>query len=272
MPSERIGVIAEPTLLDSVKRYLLYFDILLLGPIDDGHTNLYADSEVPQLLDRGVVDFIPVEQLNAILQSAEARPLVTQTKRGAVEDFAEFVARLAALHLQGRYPDRDVAPIVSSLSMPRLEPDERLDTIQTLTVVLKKFPILDDLTVPYEKILEFKEDPDSRSKFLALRNWMIDISRAGYSQRELEEKIEYLLEEYERHLDFHAIKTRRSVFEVVTITTLEALENIATFKWSKLGKSLFSLGRMEYALMEAERKAPGRELAYIAKARDQFAE
>ena len=48
------------------------------------------------------------------------------------------------------------------------------------------------------------------------------------------------------------------------------IQNIARLKFSKLAKTMFSFKENEIALLEAELKAPGNELAYISKIKTQF--
>src|SRR5215212_5826679 len=60
----------------------------------------------------------------------------------------------------------------------------------TPAIVLKTLPVPSAKT-SWEQITEFRSDPDSRSKFLALRNWMNDLSRTDLSPAEVEQKLEY---------------------------------------------------------------------------------
>ncbi|SPF53317.1 hypothetical protein SBA4_5570010 [Candidatus Sulfopaludibacter sp. SbA4] len=58
--------------------------------------------------------------------------------------------------------------------------------------------------------------------------------------------------------------------ETVVTATAEALESIAKLRFGAIAKSLFSLKHRTVQLLEAGRQAPGRELAYIVRARDSF--
>lgn len=140
---------------------------------------------------------------------------------------------------------------------------------EVLSIVIHVLPIPDEQT-PWEQIVEFRNDVESQHRFLDLRNWMNEISRAEVSALEIEQKLEYLLSQYERHMALHKMKINRGVFETLVVSTGEILENIMKFKWGTLAKSLFSISRTRIATLEAELKAPGNEVAYIVKANESF--
>jgi hypothetical protein len=54
------------------------------------------------------------------------------------------------------------------------------------------------------------------------------------------------------------------------VGTAEALEDLAKIKWGKLTERLFTRHR-KVDMLEAELSAPGREIAYVVKARKSFA-
>ena len=57
---------------------------------------------------------------------------------------------------------------------------------------------------------------------------------------------------------------------MIVVAVAETAENIAKLKFSALAKSLFALKHRRIELIDAERQAPGRELAYIVRARERF--
>lgn len=136
-------------------------------------------------------------------------------------------------------------------------------------IVLKSMPTLDDNT-PWESILDFRSDPESRAKFLALRSWMSDIAKCNLKPNEMAQKIEWLVHEYESHLDLHKMKFNKGVLETIVTVGAEFLEDVMKIKWGKAAKILFTLQHRKIQMLEAEAKAPGREVAYIAKARKKF--
>jgi hypothetical protein len=131
-----------------------------------------------------------------------------------------------------------------------------------LEVVLKKFPVIDD-SVSWEQLIDFKNDTDSKRKFLALRNWMIDISKGNFDSREISEKFDHLYSVYESHIKKHKLKTNSGVFKTFSIASSEILEDLIRFKWSKAVKAGFEIFEKSSKLTEIESNAPGKEVGYI---------
>lgn len=142
-------------------------------------------------------------------------------------------------------------------------------TATVLQVVLEKLPVPSP-DVEWSQIVEYRADPDSSAKFLALRVWMQDIARATYSKTEIEERIDYLINEYENHLAYHKLKFERATRHVLLNAPLEIIENLFKMNWSVAGKKRFTLEEKQFDLMQAHLTAPGRELAYISKANTNF--
>ncbi len=96
---------------------------------------------------------------------------------------------------------------------------------------------------------------------------MQDISRQDYSKKEISDRIDHLLHEYEQHLKFHRLKYTHGTFRVFMTTASEILEGLVRLKFSKVTETLFSLSEKKLDLFEAELSAPGREIAYISNAK-----
>ena len=60
------------------------------------------------------------------------------------------------------------------------------------------------------------------------------------------------------------------VVETLLTTTAEIAESFVKFQWSKIPKKLFEVRHKQIDLMKAEMSLPGREVAYIVKARGRF--
>lgn len=136
-------------------------------------------------------------------------------------------------------------------------------------VVLKSIPVPDE-SVSWEQIIEYRSDSDSQSKFLALRHWISEVARAELTPAETEEKLQYLVDQYQQHLNLHRMKTNVGTLETIVTTSAEVLGNLVSFKWGKAAQTLFAIKRRKMALLEGELTSPGREVAYIVKARERF--
>ncbi len=161
----------------------------------------------------------------------------------------------------------DAHPVLSA-SIPPVKAStvKKSDVIQ---LGLNALPVPDD-TTPWEQIIDYRSDPDSRTKFLALRHWMSEVARAELTPSEVEEKLEYLVNQYQQHMKLHRMKTNVGMLETVITTSAEVLGDLVSFKWGKAAQALFALKRRNVALLEGELKSPGSEVAYIVKAREQF--
>jgi hypothetical protein len=138
-----------------------------------------------------------------------------------------------------------------------------------IDITIHQLPIPDDST-SWEQILDFRNDPDTEKKFLGLRVWMNEIARAKLSPLEIEQKLEWLLQEYQDHMKLHRMKTNASTLETIIVTGAEIAESVVKFQFGKAAKILFSLRHRKLSLLEAELKSPGREIAFISKAQETF--
>jgi hypothetical protein len=140
---------------------------------------------------------------------------------------------------------------------------------EAVEATLRGFPEPTEDTA-WEQILEFRNDPDSKGKLLDLRRWIKKAAKDGLTRKEAGEELEWLLQEYERHLALHRMKSSQGLIETVVTTTAEVAEDLVKLRLGELAKLGFAWKRRQLALQEAELKAPGREVAYIAKARQLF--
>jgi hypothetical protein len=175
-------------------------------------------------------------------------------------------ARRAAAVLRGA-GDFDVVPLVSVT--PPAAQKHHAGKTDVLQIVVDNLPTPNEST-PWEQIIEYRSDPDSRSRFLALRHWMSEVARAQLTPAEVEEKLVYLVDQYQKHMKLHRMKTNVCTFETIVTTGAEVLGDLVSFKWGKAAQALFSLKKRQVALLEGELTAPGNEVAYIVKAREAF--
>jgi hypothetical protein len=138
----------------------------------------------------------------------------------------------------------------------------------TLRVVINAIPEPNDAT-PWERIMEFRQEEESRRTKVALHRWVRKLSKESFSPNEIAEELEYLASEYEHYMEVHRIEARRGTFEAVVVGAAEVLENVAKVQLGKLAERCFSSVR-KTDLVQAELAAPGRDVAYVVKARRSF--
>lgn len=186
--------------------------------------------------------------------------------RGVLIDL-DYHTRLCSLKLKAT-EDCEAIPY-SELTTSRGSDESKVMMNNLISVSLKFLPVPDEQT-SWEQILEFRSDLDSRQKYLDLRNWLNEMAAGELAPIEVEEKLEYLVSQFERHMAIHKMKIHRSAFETVVVSIAETAEDLVKFKWGKLAQAVFALRRKKAELLEAELTAPGSSIAYIHKTNNTF--
>ncbi|MGM9508205.1 hypothetical protein ACS5NO_10770 [Larkinella sp. GY13] len=188
------------------------------------------------------------------------------------EDFLDFLTRFREFDqlnarafsiMLNRKNQSSYTPIIRS-SYYNLPIGDPTLTSTVLSVLLKKFPIA-TADVDLEKFIEFKSDSDTQLKLARLKEWVLEISKKNYNEKEIEQKVDYLLREYVNLLKIHRLKYDLGTIESIVTVSLDVIENIVKINFSKAAKALFDFAKQDIMLLEAEQKMIGRELAYIHK-------
>lgn len=162
---------------------------------------------------------------------------------------------------------------VVSLSPPQPEINSLLgvksEQGDVVRVLVRDFPQPSGST-SLEQILQFKQDPESKDRMFAFRRWAKTMMSKNAVPHEVAEELVWLAHEYQQHMKVHRMKVNRGILEIVVTTAGELAEDLVKLRWGKLSKLLFSMSHRKIDLMEAELKAPGREIAYLVKARNEF--
>lgn len=270
----------------------------VFDPGVEADQSLLDDEEYKRLLDleakfRGDSEYITGELFSALEKCQVRRSEILRNIVRSREPISEYVGMSLYSSLEESLASQlnDVLYLVDEHSIRRISVQlrlvESLDAYPILSgairitqkencakqdvvrLVLNKLPVPDE-SVSWEQIIEYRSDPDSQSKFLALRHWMSEVARAELTPAEVEEKLEYLIDQYQQHMRLHRMKTNVGTLETVVTTGAEFLGDLVSFKWGKAAEALFSLRRRRVALLEGELTAPGNEVAYIVKARETF--
>jgi hypothetical protein len=179
----------------------------------------------------------------------------------------ELVVRLICLNLREQ---TDVRPY-GLLATPPQFATENSVAAAIADVVLASFPIPNE-DVAWDRIIEFRSDPDARTKFLSFRRWMANAVQRDLDPKDVSDELEYLINQYKQHMELHRIKYRMGTFRTILTVTADILENVARFRLKNIVDGLFSIHDRKIQLMEAELSVPGRDVAYIVKAQEQFPE
>ncbi len=131
-----------------------------------------------------------------------------------------------------------------------------------ISVVINHIPIPDNNT-PWEQIIEYRNDTKNQESLLALRRWISKISREAYSAAEIEEEIEWLINEFQQNMKLKRIQANSESLETIVKAPLELAEDLVKLKFSKIPEPFFALRKRKISLMEAELTSPGKEIAFL---------
>jgi hypothetical protein len=172
--------------------------------------------------------------------------------------------RLTAAAL--RHFGNDATPVLSDVE------DLAGDTQQyarseLVHVVLENLPIPDD-TASWDQILEFRSEQRLRRLHLRLRKWIIDRSHKSVDRLDTDIELKTLVQDYEEAMQAIGGAKTFAAVEVV----VRAAGAVAGWVSGGLALGLMGLSvrKRQADLLDAELKAPGRELAFISKARERF--
>ncbi len=141
---------------------------------------------------------------------------------------------------------------------------------EIIKLVIEQLPEPDYESVAWERIIDFRNDPETKKLLNFLRHWITDRSKKEGSSKDILEEMSYYCAKYEEHINLHKMKLKYGVFETLLMIPAEMIEGVIRLKPTKTVKALFTFKRQKVELLEQEKKAPGRDLAYLFKAKDEF--
>jgi hypothetical protein len=138
------------------------------------------------------------------------------------------------------------------------------------SIVHKLVPLPSDNT-PWKKIIEFRNDDDSRLKLLALKNWMNELPE-NIKANELKDKIDYLSQQFAANLRKHKINSRLMTYKTIVKTVPEALTELIRLRFDKAIDAFFCLAEQQvnFTKFNERENLKGNELAYINSVNAKF--
>lgn len=178
-----------------------------------------------------------------------------------------YLPRIASIIYNNEKKDDSVGiPLVPNFSISN---DIRTTKTDVINLLIEEIPIPDSNT-PWEAIIDFKNDSDSKGRFASLKNWVNKTVKSDYSIGEIKDEIDDLMYQYRKSLDIHKIKHHQGVLQTIIVGSAELIENALRLKFSNIAKGLFQINQGKADLMNLELTAPGNELAYIYQAQNKF--
>lgn len=194
----------------------------------------------------------------------QALPIVESFRNNSIL-VDELTTRLISIDLRAN-PMIEAVPLLSTV--PIYIPKKSAKT-EVVEIILNSLPVLTD-DVPWEQVIDFRNDSDARKKLLALRKWMRKVVSEELTAYAIEEELEYLLHDYEQHLQLRKMKFKKGILHTVLTVVPEILENIVKLKLKNVFDPLFTVQQHRIDLIEGELSAPSQEVAYISRVRDEF--
>jgi hypothetical protein len=177
---------------------------------------------------------------------------------------SDLSLRIDALSLMKGSNSVEFYPILSSDYTYKTESKKE----HVISFMLSDIPIPNE-DVAWEQIIDFRQDVEVRNKYLALLNWINEISNSSFSIAEIKEKYEYLHSEYLKHFKLHKMKYNISFLEILIPAGASLLFG-QPFLGLKLASDFIKMKLLSVSLLEEEGKLPGKEIAYIYKVNEKF--
>lgn len=153
-----------------------------------------------------------------------------------------------------------------------LSDDFKAGKDHVINLVIEQLPEPDCEQVSWEKIIDFRSDPETQKLRTYLRKWISDTAKSDLTHNEIVEHMEYYCTKYEEHINFYKMKIKHGVLETLLMIPAEMLEGVVRLKPTQTVKALFAFKNANVQLLEQEKNAPGRDLAYILRCKDEFKE
>lgn len=245
-----------------------------------GITKYLTDPEVSRRLDS---DFAEVQEgiTDAMNAFRDGRPWTSGV------DIADLLRlRLPRNEFIELYRDRVSAKLTNMLVLPvrrAIESNPECDAVSIITpsdstpgpleavleITLNHLPVPAEDT-PLERVLDFRSNARAVRSRRRLHRWVRNLTEDGLQPRQIEDELERLLDDYREHMAFHRMKCQTGSFRTLVTAPLDVIGNLMKLRFKAAVDAAFSLRNEQLALTEAELKAPGRAVAYIAEAHDQF--
>ncbi len=136
-------------------------------------------------------------------------------------------------------------------------------------IVIEEMPQL-DVKAPWQDVLDFRSEEQTQHLSRSIRRWTRKVMSANLTAAEFEDEIRELLFEYDKHMTTSRMKASKGPIEFLVTGAAELTEGIVKLKFSQLAKFVSIMRNRKVELLEAEMKAPGRELALIPAIRNRF--
>jgi hypothetical protein len=177
---------------------------------------------------------------------------------------SDLSLRIDALNLNKGSTSAEYYPILSSQYTYQGENKKE----QVISFLLSNIPVPNE-DVSWEQIIDFRSDLEVKNKYLALLNWINEVSNSNFSINEIKEKYEYLYSDYIKHFKLHKMKYNTSFLEILLPAGASLLLG-QPLAGLRLASDFIKMRLLSISLLEDEGKLSGKEIAYIYKTSETF--
>ena len=142
--------------------------------------------------------------------------------------------------------------------------DPRMGKHDALRICLGALPVPVE-SVPWEQIIEYRNDPDTQSSFRVIKEFLSEVARGSYPPVQIEETLEYLLNRFRRNLETHGINAATTALYAYVVTTPEFVETLAGVGPDWGTRALFSMDHCKLGLLDAESTSAGSAVAFLTQ-------
>ena len=162
-------------------------------------------------------------------------------------------------HLASQF-EYNSAPITTHGTIDFNSPGEK----NAIEVAVKNVPMPPD-NIPWQDLLQYRNDEETKHKLTALRIWIQNQHISGKHPAMMKEELEYLIHEYENHMRLLSKKYQKGIIKGLITASTEAILEITRLNLVGVYKALSSFEIRSIDKEIAETQAPGKEVSYISR-------
>lgn len=140
--------------------------------------------------------------------------------------------------------------------------DPRLTKYDVVKILIGALPVPVE-HVPWQQIIEYRNDPETKGSFLLIRDWINEVARGSFALAQVEESLEYLINRFRRSLEAHQINSTTMGLIGYVVTGPEFLQMLAGAGPDWGTRALFSVEHCQIGLLESESTSTGSAVAYL---------
>lgn len=179
----------------------------------------------------------------------------------AVQRMTVNMTRLAAVQMR-TLNNLDAQAVIPSEFSSFEQEEDQPNKHDVLKIIVPALP-LPERHVSWEKIIEYRSDPNSLNRFPDLRNWILDTGRGKLTGPEVEERFHAVLMRFRKQMEIHGMKTVTMMLEAFVTTSPDVIRGLLSYQASRAPNLLCFFEHRKLALLEGEAQSEVSEVGYV---------